>query len=137
MVGWNGGTGYVGISQWETSATAGSLQAAGNGNQRTNSKPVQSKEKINGPKDGRDNRIRNSRVGWGTIRGAARAGRATHANTPYPSMAPLDQYLMEDRTAEIALARSAAPPSISKDATVMVLGRQRETAKYRKQACEP
>jgi hypothetical protein len=40
----------------------------------------------------------------------------------YPSMAPLDQYLM-DRNAEIALARSAAPPSISQDATVMILGR--------------
>ncbi len=42
--------------------------------------------------------------------------------TPYPSMAPLDQYLMA-RDAEIALARSAAPESISKDADVMVLGR--------------
>jgi len=37
-------------------------------------------------------------------------------------MAPLDQYLME-RNAEIALARSAAPDSISGDADVMVLGR--------------
>jgi hypothetical protein len=37
-------------------------------------------------------------------------------------MLPLDQYLM-DRDAEIAMARSAAPPSIAKDATVMVLGR--------------
>ena len=37
-------------------------------------------------------------------------------------MASLDQYLMADRNAEIALARSAAPPSISGDATVMVLG---------------
>jgi len=37
-------------------------------------------------------------------------------------MAPLDQYLM-DRDAEIALARSAAPDSISRDATVMVLDR--------------
>jgi hypothetical protein len=37
-------------------------------------------------------------------------------------MAPLDQYFME-RDAEIALARSAAPESISKDAAVMVLGR--------------
>ena len=43
--------------------------------------------------------------------------------TSYPSMAPLDQYLMADRNAEIALARSAAPPSIAKDATVMVLGK--------------
>jgi hypothetical protein len=38
-------------------------------------------------------------------------------------MAPLDQYLMADRKAEIALARTAAPPSISSDATVMGLGR--------------
>jgi hypothetical protein len=41
---------------------------------------------------------------------------------PYPSMAPLDQYLMADRNAEIALARSAAPDSISHDATILVLG---------------
>jgi len=40
---------------------------------------------------------------------------------PYPSMAPLADYLMP-RDAEIALARSAAPPSISNDATVMLLG---------------
>ena len=54
--------------------------------------------------------------------GAARQARAADATTPYPSMPPLDQYLME-RNAEIALARSAAPPSISSGATVMVLGR--------------
>jgi len=42
--------------------------------------------------------------------------------TPYPSMAPLERYLMQ-RDAEIALARSAAPESISHDATVLVLGR--------------
>lgn len=42
--------------------------------------------------------------------------------TPYPTMAPLDQYLM-DRDAEIALARSAAPESISNDAKILVLGR--------------
>ena len=42
---------------------------------------------------------------------------------PYPSMAPLDQYLMADRNAEIALARTAAPKSISADATVEALGR--------------
>src|SRR5262244_3088789 len=54
---------------------------------------------------------------------AARPARAADAKNPYPtSMAPLDQYLM-DRNDEIALARTAAPPSISKDATVMVLGR--------------
>jgi hypothetical protein len=37
-------------------------------------------------------------------------------------MAPLDQYLMADRNAEIALARSAAPESIAREAEVMVLG---------------
>jgi len=41
---------------------------------------------------------------------------------PYPNMAPLDQYLM-DRDAEITLARSAAPEGISRDATILVLGR--------------
>ncbi|HWX67655.1 MAG TPA: hypothetical protein VNZ27_14645 [Rhodanobacter sp.] len=40
----------------------------------------------------------------------------------YPSMAPLSQYLMEDRDAEIALARSAAPKAISGEATILVLG---------------
>jgi hypothetical protein len=44
-------------------------------------------------------------------------------DTPYPNMAPVDQYLTADRNAEIALARSAAPPSISRDAAVLVLGR--------------
>jgi len=40
----------------------------------------------------------------------------------YAAMAPLDQYLM-DRSAEIALAQSAAPPSISGKATILVLTR--------------
>jgi hypothetical protein len=48
--------------------------------------------------------------------------RKHNPKTPYPSMAPLDQYLMADRNAEIALARSAAPPSISRDAKFTVLG---------------
>ncbi len=43
--------------------------------------------------------------------------------TPYPNMAALDQYLIADRDSEIAMARSAAPDSISRDAEVMVLGR--------------
>lgn len=59
-------------------------------------------------------------VAW---RNQARDGKGQSANTPYPSMASLDQYLMEDRTAEIELARTAAPKSISADATVVVLGR--------------
>ncbi|MGC1646247.1 MAG: hypothetical protein WA741_10500 [Candidatus Sulfotelmatobacter sp.] len=48
---------------------------------------------------------------------------AQDVKTPYPTMAPVDQYLMEDREAEIALARSAAPESISRDAEILVLGR--------------
>ena len=48
--------------------------------------------------------------------------QAQDAKAPYPSMAPPDQYLIADRNAEIALARSAAPASISRDAKVMVLG---------------
>jgi hypothetical protein len=48
--------------------------------------------------------------------------QAQDPKTPYASMAPLDQYLM-DRNAEIALARSAAPEAISRDAEILVLGR--------------
>jgi hypothetical protein len=55
--------------------------------------------------------------------GTTRHTQAQDAKNPYSSMAPLDQYLILDRDAEIALARSAAPPSISHDATVMVLGK--------------
>jgi len=51
--------------------------------------------------------------------------------TSYPAMAPLDQYLIADENAEIALARSAAPPSISGAADVMVLGRQGYTTAVR------
>jgi len=46
-----------------------------------------------------------------------------HAQTtPYPVMAPLAQYLMPEAE-EIALARSAAPKSVSDQAEVMVLRR--------------
>jgi hypothetical protein len=54
--------------------------------------------------------------------GAVQQARA-HTDS-YPGMAPLDQYLIADENAEIALARSAAPASIADGATVMVLGRQ-------------
>ena len=54
---------------------------------------------------------------------AAWQAQAADAKAPYPTMALLDQYLMADRNAEIALARSAAPESISRDAEVMILGR--------------
>ena len=47
---------------------------------------------------------------------------AQTAATPYPEMAPVDQYLMPQQ-AEIVLARSAAPPSISDHAEVLVMDR--------------
>jgi hypothetical protein len=40
----------------------------------------------------------------------------------YPERAPAEQYRIASRADEIALARSAAPPSISGDAQVLVLG---------------
>ena len=53
----------------------------------------------------------------------AQAATTPSTTTPYAKMAPIDQYLMADRDAEIALARSAAPESVSRDAEVLVLGR--------------
>ena len=48
---------------------------------------------------------------------------AAHAQTAsYPSMAPVAQYEMP-RDGEIAMARSAAPAAISRDAEVLVLGK--------------
>ena len=47
--------------------------------------------------------------------------RIDDRSTTYPSMASIEQYLTPDHDAEIALARSAAPESISSDATVLVL----------------
>jgi hypothetical protein len=57
------------------------------------------------------------------VLGTAHHAMAQDATTPYPKMAPIDQYLMADQDAEIALARSAAPESISRDAEVLVLRR--------------
>jgi len=56
-----------------------------------------------------------------TIAGAAQGASAQASTGSYPAMAPRDQYMME-RTAEIALARSAAPPGLADDASVLVLG---------------
>ena len=58
------------------------------------------------------------------VLGIAHQAMAQNARTLYPKMAPIDQYLVADRETEIALARSAAPDSISRDATILVLGRQ-------------
>jgi hypothetical protein len=52
--------------------------------------------------------------------GLVGVGQTQDSATPYAKMAPIDQYLMSE-SAEIALARSAAPASISGDASIMVL----------------
>jgi hypothetical protein len=55
--------------------------------------------------------------------GPANQAMAQDAATTYTKMAPVDQYLMTDQGAEIALARSAAPESIAREAEVLVLAR--------------
>lgn len=52
----------------------------------------------------------------------ASQGIAQESDTGHPGMAPIAQYLMP-RDAEISLARSAAPQSISKDAEIFLLTR--------------
>jgi len=56
--------------------------------------------------------------------GLALALAALPPQTSDRHMAPLEQYLMADRQGEIALARSAAPLSISGNADVLVLGQR-------------
>lgn len=51
------------------------------------------------------------------------AAQAQQPATPYSKMAPVEEYLMTD-SAEVALAKSAAPKSISDDATIVVLKRR-------------
>jgi hypothetical protein len=64
-----------------------------------------------------------STIGGAVIVAMGCGGSNVAAQTDkYPRMAPIDQYLME-RDAEIQLARSAAPESISRDATILILGR--------------
>jgi hypothetical protein len=57
------------------------------------------------------------------IPGATPQARAQAQKSSYPAMAGLNQYLMPDEKSEIALARSAAPASISGAAEVMLLTR--------------
>src|SRR5277367_4169709 len=61
-------------------------------------------------------------IGLAVLLGVGWQGMAQDAKTPYPNMAPVEQYLIADRNQEIALARSAAPESVSRDAEVLVLG---------------
>jgi hypothetical protein len=58
----------------------------------------------------------------GTVCHAMAQDAAPGKKATYPTMAPIDQYLVKDQAAEITLARSAAPESISRDAEVLVLG---------------
>jgi hypothetical protein len=72
------------------------------------------------------NRSMAGTIVWGTfalvvVLGAWRPAHAQDPKAAYPHMVSLDQYLM-DRNAEIAMARSAAPAAISRDAEVSVLG---------------
>jgi hypothetical protein len=57
-----------------------------------------------------------------TLALAGPVGAQTAPPPHYPAMAPVERYMMADPKAEIALARTAAAPSISNDATVLVLG---------------
>jgi hypothetical protein len=59
---------------------------------------------------------------------ASAISAATHVQAEahsdsYPQRAPIEEYLIKDRGAEISMARSAAPESISRDATVLVFGK--------------
>jgi len=49
------------------------------------------------------------------------AGAVAQTAASYPNMAPIEQYLSASQADEIALARSAAPASISDNATVLAL----------------
>ena len=54
---------------------------------------------------------------------AATITQAQQPATSYPAMAALEGYLMPDRDAEIALAKSAAPEALSSEAEILVLDR--------------
>jgi hypothetical protein len=58
------------------------------------------------------------------VPGGTRRARAQVEKAAYSTMAPLHDYLILDKDSEIALARSAAPESISQEAEVMVLGQE-------------
>ena len=54
--------------------------------------------------------------------GHVRTGGEQTTTSRYPTAAPIGQYRSKTAAEEIALARSAAPPSISSNAEVLVLG---------------
>ena len=59
---------------------------------------------------------------WGVTRQAPAQAEKTASPAMYSAMGPVNAYLIADQNTEIALARSAAPASISDGAEVMVLG---------------
>lgn len=61
----------------------------------------------------------------GALLGSAAATLAQGGTPAYEQMAPIAQYRIANRDDEIALARSAAPASISSHAQVLVLGKSR------------
>jgi hypothetical protein len=58
------------------------------------------------------------------LMGFALSMGAQGAASPYAVAAPLSQYMMANESAEVALARSAAPAAISDGAEVLVLGKE-------------
>ncbi len=61
-------------------------------------------------------------LGSAAIFGAVLLSTCAAQAQNYSAMAPIEQYLM-DRPAEVALAKSAAPPAIADHATILVLTR--------------
>ena len=61
--------------------------------------------------------------GLAFLLGAIGTACAEDAKPAYPVMAAIEQYLGASASAEIALARTAAPTSVSGDASVLVLGK--------------
>jgi hypothetical protein len=60
--------------------------------------------------------------GLALLFGAIGSAESQDAKPTYPTMAPIAQYRVATRSEEIALARSAAPTSISGNADVLTLG---------------
>jgi hypothetical protein len=80
-------------------------------------------------RNSRQSELQTARVRRGLLAGLAllagafdAAGAQDGKENPFPNMAPVQQYRIANRSEEIALARSAAPASISGDAEVLVLG---------------
>jgi hypothetical protein len=60
--------------------------------------------------------------GLGLLIAVVGSANGLDGKAAYPARAPIERYRIASPSEEIALARSAAPASISKDANIMVLG---------------